>query len=128
MDKRPAESDQKVTVERPDRKTTLLLGSLIDDEQQEFNFRIKNISSTGLSGIIERAMLINSLVTINVPGIDRVTAVVTRVAGKTFGVRFNATIDPKNVRRSYDDQNHAHEVRPLHRRVISDGRPRIKDI
>jgi hypothetical protein len=59
MDKTPAEDDHNVMLERPARKTTLLLGSLTDDKQQRFNFRIRNISSTGLSGIIERAMLIN---------------------------------------------------------------------
>jgi hypothetical protein len=128
MDKTPAEDDHNVMLERPTRKTTLLLGSLTDDKQQRFNFRIRNISSTGLSGIIEHAMLINSVITIDIPGIDRVTAIVTRVAGKTFGARFHTMIDPESVRRPSDNQLPLYEVRPLHRRVISDGRPGVKNI
>jgi molybdopterin-binding protein len=128
MDKTPAEDGQNIMLERPARKATLLLGSLTDDKHQTFDFRIRNISSTGLSGIIEGSMLINSVVTIDIPGIGRVTAIVTRIAGKTFGARFHTIIDPEKVRRPFDNQPPLYEVRPLHRRVISDGRPRVKNI
>lgn len=110
---------------RAPRKAIMLVATLTDSNGTAHRVRVRNLSATGLGGVIEAPLAMNDVVRIDLPGMPSVTAIVIRRSDKEFGVRFYDEIAPELVSVKIENEGSHFAIRDLHKTVQDCRRPGV---
>ena len=111
------------TSPRAPRKAMMLAATLTDGVGVGHKFRVRNLSATGLGGVIEAPLAAGDAVRLDLPGIGTVGGTVSRVRGRKFGVRFQGGIAPELVSVKIENEGSGFVLRDLHKKIEDQRRP-----
>ncbi len=123
MDKDSENGEEKECEARAPRKAIMLAAILTDKNGIAHRIRIRNLSATGLGGVIEHPVALDDVVRLDLPGMKPVKAIVTRWSGKEFGVRFQNGIVPEHVGVKIENEGSNFALRDIHKMVHDHRRP-----
>jgi hypothetical protein len=103
--------------ERKPRRSFLFKVECENAEAQVVLVRVRNLSATGMGGIVEKGLNFVDGETVKVAfrGLRKVSGKIIWIRGKSFGVTFERAVAPDEILASLNADRPSFEVDPMHK-------------